>query len=181
MMKGKIIIFIFVVINLLSCNNDAKYIRDIKRLTHQRIFFPNGYVELPCNSHKRLDSLIKQDIKIVSYYGEVVCTSCCAKNLKMWQENIKKIDKDVAFIIVAHSADNNEFMEFSDSLSLEYPLMYYKTNIFGENNNLEDVLAKNRTFLLNKDNKIVLVGEPFGRDQLSKLYKKCIDSLMVQR
>ena len=124
---------------------------------------------------------MRQDIKIVSYYGEVVCTSCCEKNLKRWQDEIKKIDKDVAYIIVAHSSDNKEFMDFADSLSLDFPLMLYKSDIFEKYNNLEDVLARNRTFLLNKDNEIILVGEPFGREKLTKLYARCIDSLKVHK
>ena len=40
-------------------------------------------------------------------------------------------------------------------------------------------MARNKTFLLNKDNEIVLVGEPFGRGKLTQLYKKCIDSLSI--
>lgn len=180
-MRSRFIICMVSIITLLSCNNDAKYIRDIKRLTHQKIEFPLGYEELSCNSQQKLESLTKQDIKIVSYYGEVVCTSCCAKNLKMWQNEIKEIDKDIAYIIVAHCSDKEEFVNFADSLYLDYPLMYYDSDVFGKQNKLEDILARNRTFLLNKDNEIVLVGEPFGREQLSKLYKKCIDSLRVQR
>ena len=68
----------------------------------------------------------------------------------------------------------------TDSISLDLPIMYYNSNEFGESNKLNALLALNRTFLLNKDNKVVLVGEPFGREKLSKLYKKCIDSLMIK-
>ena len=57
--------------------------------------------------------------------------------------------------------------------------MFYDSKIFGEKNNLENVLARNRTFLLNKENEIVLVGEPLGREKLAQLYKKCIDSLSI--
>lgn len=164
-----------------SCSRDSRIAQEVKGLTGQKIEFPKGYVELTCNSQFKLDTLTKQEIKIVSYYGEVVCTPCCAKNLKIWQNEIKEIDKDIAYIIVAHSPDKEEFVNFADSLYLDYPLMYYDSDVFGKQNKLEDILARNRTFLLNKDNEIVLVGEPFGREQLSKLYKKCIDSLRVQR
>jgi hypothetical protein len=58
--------------------------------------------------------------------------------------------------------------------------MYYDSKVFGEKNNLEEVLARNRTFLLNKENKIILVGEPIGREKLTQLYKKCIDSLFIE-
>ena len=176
----RMFIILIVVVTILACNNDARYIRDIKMLTHQKIDFPEGYVELACNSQTTLDSLLNQDLKIVSYYGDVVCTPCCAKTLKRWQGEIKNLDENISFIIVAHSVDNKKFSVFTDSLCLDYPIMLYKTDVFEKTNNLGDVLARNRTFLLNKDNEIILVGEPFDRKQLSELYKKCIDSMRIQ-
>lgn len=67
----------------------------------------------------------------------------------------------------------------TDSLSLDLPLMFYDSSIFEEKNKIKGLLARNRTFLLNKDNEIVLAGEPFGREKLTKLYQKCIDSLNI--
>ena len=117
---------------------------------------------------------------MVSYYGNAVCTSCCAKNLRMWQDEIQRIDKDVAYIVVVQSYEGLDFLNFTDSLTLDFPVMFYDSDVFGETNKLDDILARNRTFLLNRDNEIVLVGEPFGREKLSKLYKRCIDSLRVK-
>ena len=45
---------------------------------------------------------------------------------------------------------------------------------------LKGKLACNKTFLLNKDNEIVLVGEPFGREKITKLYQKYIGSLNIE-
>ena len=55
--------------------------------------------------------------------------------------------------------------------------MYYESDAFSEKNNLGYKLARNKTFLLNKDNEIILVGEPFGHEKLTRLYKKYIDSI----
>ena len=117
-MNKSFAVLIVVVTLLLACNSEAKYIRDIKRLTHQTIDFPKGYVELTCNSQMRLDSLIQKDVKIVSYYGDIVCTSCCAKSLKRWQDEIKEIDENVAFVIIARSVDNKAVEVFSNSLDV---------------------------------------------------------------
>lgn len=163
-----------------SCKNDVRFIREIERLSHQRIEFPEGYIELSCGSSLRLDSLIRKDIKIVSYYGNAVCTACCAKNLLLWQDEIQRIDEDIAYIVVVQSYEGMNFLNFADSLTLNFPIMFYDSDIFEEANKLDDILARNRTFLLNKDNEVILVGEPFGREKLSKLYKRCIDSIRVQ-
>lgn len=43
-----------------SCVNEEKYIQEIKQMSHREIVFPNGYIELRCNSSLKLDSLLKQ-------------------------------------------------------------------------------------------------------------------------
>ncbi len=175
-MKNSIFFVVFVVGSLFSCVKKDRIRSEIEMLSNQKVSFVNSFVELRCNSNVQLDSLLKKEIKIVSYISDISCSSCGVKTLKIMQREIKKIDDRIAYIIVLYS-DNQSFLEMADSLSLDLPLMYYDSKIFGEKNNLEEVLARNRTFLLNKDNEIILVGEPLGRGELTQLYKKCIDSL----
>lgn len=177
-MKTRLLYSIVVACLLLSCDKKERIASEIEMLSKQSISFVDGFVELPCNSEVKLDSLLKKDVKIVSYLTNISCTSCGVKTLKIWQEELKKIDKRAACVVVVHSEDP-EFRKMTDSLSLDLPLMYYDSKIFGEKNKLEDVMARNRTFLLNKDNKIILVGEPIGREKLTQLYKRCIDSLSI--
>lgn len=177
-MKTRFFYSVMVACLLLSCGKKERIASEIEMLSKQSISFVDGYVELPCNSEVKLEDLMRKDVKIVSYLTNISCTSCGVKTLRIWQEELQKIDKRVACVIVVHSEDP-EFRKLADSLSLDLPLMYYDSKIFGEENNLEEVLARNRTFLLNKENKIILVGEPFGREKLTQLYKKCIDSLSI--
>lgn len=173
--KNKIIIAIMILLS--SCNNDDRIVNEIKVLTHRKISFVDGYNEFQCNCNISLDSLISQDLKIITYIDNISCTSCGIKTLKMLQKEIKLIDKDIAYIIVLHSENKDKFLKMTETLSLEYPIMYYQSNIFEKKNNLEGIFAKNKTFLLNKNNEIVIVGEPFGREKLTNLYRKTIDSL----
>lgn len=161
-----------------SCNKKNRIANEIESLFNHKITFITGYNELRCNSNIALDSLIKKDIKVISYINEMPCSSCGIKMLKLWQRKIKEIDENIAYITVVYS-DNQSFVNMLDTLSLDFPLMHYDSKIFSEVNNLEGLLAQNRTFLLNKHNEVVLVGEPFGMNNLSRLYKKCIDSLSV--
>lgn len=93
-----------------------------------------------------------------------------------WIDNVKQIDPDVTYLIIVQTEEEDILFRSIDSMHLPCPLMYYDTPIFGEVNRL-DVLARNKTFLLNKDNRIVLVGEPFNNERLSLLYKETIASL----
>ncbi len=65
---------------------------------------------------------------------------------------------------------------YADSMHLSVPLLYYDCDVFGRVNEL-DVLARNKTFLLDRDDNIVLVGEPFYNERLSLLYKRMVKSL----
>ena len=47
-----------------------------------------------------------------------------------------------------------------------------------KNNKLTNILARNRTFLLDAQNHIILVGEPLNNPQLWKLYKNRIQTLI---
>ena len=177
-MKNRILFIGKVVVFLFSCAKKERISSEIEMLSNHKISFVDGFVELQCNSNVQLDSLLNKDIKIISYISNISCSACGVKTLKIMQREMKNIDDRIAYIIVLYS-DNQSFLEMTDSLSLDLPLMFYDSKIFGEKNNLENVLARNRTFLLNKENEIVLVGEPLGREKLAQLYKKCIDSLSI--
>ncbi len=164
-------------LSFFSCSNKSRVIKELEELHGKKIVFVEGFKEIPCNSDMKLDTLLRKKIKIVSYINDISCSPCAIKNLKLWQSEIKALNRDVAYIIVLHS-DNHSFTDMIDSVSLSYPLMYYDSKIFGEKNNLEELLARNRTFLLDKDDKVIVIGEPFGMKAVSKLYKKCIDSLL---
>lgn len=53
----------------------------------------------------------------------------------------------------------------------------YDSNVFSIENHIEDISAFNRTFLLDRENKIVLTGEPFNKEKLAALYRKTIASI----
>ena len=176
-MPYNIVRIVAICLLLLSCSNGSKHCDEIKRLYYQEIYFPKGYVEIKCKSSFFMDSMLNNNIKIITYVDDIICTSCLANELNIWQNEIKKIDTEVPYIIVVCSGTDNDFVAFADSLSITYPIMCYKTDVFGICNNLSDILDRNKTFLLNEDNRVILVGEPFGRKKLSKLYKRCIDSV----
>lgn len=175
----KCIFFIMIALLLVSCNNDDRIVTEIKELSHRKILFPDGYIELSCNSKFSLEEQIKKDVKIITYMDNISCTQCGIKTLKLWQNEIKRINKYVTYIIILHSDYDDSIFEMTKNISSDFPLMYYKSNIFESKNNLKGILSCNKTFLLNKDNEIVLVGEPFGREKLAKLYQKHIDSLNI--
>lgn len=177
MKQSKEMVISFVLLAFLcSCNNNDRLIKEVQALSGRKITFPTGYESLSYHESLSVDSLLTKDIKMVSYIDDFPCTSCGVKMLHAWIEEVKEIDPEVAYVIVVQTQEKNVLFENIDSMRLPCPLMYYDTSVFDEVNEL-DVLARNKTFLLNKENRIVLVGEPFGNEKLTQLYRKTIASL----
>lgn len=175
-LNGYILRYCILVLVFCSCNNNDRISNEVRDLYGRKIAFPDGYVSLSYHDSVSVDSLLTKDVKLVSYIDNLPCTSCGVKMLHAWIEEVKEIDPEVAYVIVVQTQEKNVLFENIDSMRLPCPLMYYDTSVFGEANKL-DILARNKTFLLNKENKIVLVGEPFGNEKLTQLYKKTIASL----
>ncbi len=162
-----------------SCNNNDRLVKEVRALSGREILFPKGYCSLSYQNSMPIDSLLATDIKIVSYINDLPCTSCGVRMLHTWIEQVKQIDPEVAYVIVVQTPQKDVLFNNIDSMRLPYPLLYYEDSVFGEVNKL-DVLARNKTFLLDKKNRIVVVGEPFGNEKLSQLYKKAIASLKME-
>lgn len=161
---------------LFSCNNDNRIIHEISTMIGRRITFPEDYLWIPPHQAQRAEKYLKEDIKVITFIDNLSCTDCGIKALHYWVAEMKKIDKDVAYIVIIQTENRDELEMMADLVKQDIPFMLYLTDSFKTNNNL-NVLARNKTFLLNKENKIVLVGEPFGNEKLAQLYKKNIASL----
>lgn len=162
-----------------SCNNEGRIEKEIKALSGRELLFPEGYVSLSYHDSLKVEPLVNADIKIVSYYDNIVCSSCSLNKLKAWVSQADSIDPEIPYLIVIHSNKKEEFVETARQIKLPYPLMFYDSDVFKVENKL-DVLDQNRTFLLDKNNKIVLVGEPFSLPRLADLYKKQIQKMKVE-
>jgi len=147
----------------------------IKNMYNRKISFPVGYVSLSCDDTTfSVDSLLKKDIKMVSYIDDLPCTSCGIRKLNKWIATVDCLDRDLPYIIIVRSSDKELLFKSIDTMQLSRPLMFYDTPVFGQKNKLEEVVARNKTFLLNKENRIILVGEPFYNKKLFSLYKRTI-------
>lgn len=176
-MRLNVALYVISIALLLACNRNNRNVCDVEKMLNKTIIFPDDYIELSCNSAKSFDSLMNQDLKIVSYMDNVYCSPCIVKTLRIWQEEIRRIDENLAYIIVIHSDESGGFIGLSDTLTLKYPILFYDSSSFAEQNHLTGLLARNRTFLLNKRNEVMLVGEPFGKSDLTNLYVKRISEL----
>ena len=170
-MKSKVLLLSFIMLFLCSCKNTSRIKNEIETLMGRRIEFLDGYHVLSAN--ETLDFCDNGKIKVVSYIEDVKCTECTIKMLNKWIECVNSMSSDVEYVIVLADVDTDIFDKQIKCLKKKCSVISYDTDAFKMHNNL-NVLARNRTFLLNDKNEIVLVGEPFGNEKMKLLYSEAI-------
>jgi len=113
--------------------------------------------------------------KIFTYIDSIGCSSC-QLGMFDWYALIdlcKLQHFDVSFLFVVHSSDFTHFDSEVLSFQFDYPIIYDYQNQFDKLNNFPPLPF--RTFLLNKDNKVILTGTPINNPEMWKLYKKEIE------
>ncbi len=131
------------------------------------------------------DTVIAEDkntcFKIVVFADSLGCQPC---NLRLGElglkvREIKYINENVHFVIIVQNSDYHSFEHDAHHNIPDFPFVYDPTGLFLTVNDLPD---DNRfhSFLLDRNNKILLVGNPLGNDNLWELYKRQIRELTAK-
>lgn len=174
---GALILFIFIICLFIpSCkhkNNES--LRTVKELYQKKIFLP---LDLPKYCQGKIDTTSLQlynCYKIITY----IDSSCqiCLNDLPYWEELITKFQKyNVKFIIIignisleSFKSPENVINDFNYPLYLDQNGTYIRTNYVPDQTSL-------KTFLLDKNNRVLLTGSPLMSDDIYSLYENVLDS-----
>lgn len=119
-------------------------------------------------------------IKVLVYVSRQLCTPCFGNYLSATTEFINKFSSDsVQYICVMYPRPIKEIQEAMDSLELPHTLVIYdKEDLYLKKNSLEKYTDMFRTFLLDKNDRVVLVGDPLRNAEIQKLYNEKIRELI---
>lgn len=178
-MKG-ILLFCLLLLGI-GCTNNEKL--QIIYLTGKQIQIDTSYQSFSVRDEEpSLKSALhefEKPIKIITYMDRSSCTQCAMQILIEWNNLVKEVESDsVGFVIIIYPTDKIELKTALSALKLQNSLLYDTNNNFLKDNKLTNILARNRTFLLDKNNKIILVGEPLNKTKLWELYKNSIQTLI---
>ena len=119
---------------------------------------------------------------IVAYYDEKGCTPCKLKELVVWKSMLREIESEVGqklrFDLIVQSGPRFRSLEVDlEAYKFPYSIYFDTQDDFERRNpNLpEDPLF--HVFLLDRDNRVVLVGSPVGNPKMWELYKSTIARL----
>jgi hypothetical protein len=172
----------FIAICLFSCRKDGEgRVHATKIVTEwigKEVRFPKG---VPCVSMGKDTAhidLYSDNYKIMLYVDSLGCTSCRLK-LSTWKKIIEEsdtvfnINPEFVFFFQPKKTDEKELLHIFRQNGFRHPVFIDKDNEIGKLNNfLSD--PEYQCFLLDKDNKVMMVGNPALNRGIWALFKKVI-------
>jgi len=182
MNKHLIGISAFIVFCLSSCANDRQKkeaIKIVKEWIGKEIKFPQG---ISCTSTGRdttCVNLYSDNFKIVIYVDSLGCTSCRLK-LSEWKKIMKESDSvfvrkpEFIFFFQPKKRDERELQSIFRGNGFSHPVFIDKENEIGKINPFPSN-PEHQCFLLDKENKVILIGNPSLVSGIWFLYKRVIN------
>ncbi|MDR2911258.1 MAG: hypothetical protein LBV47_07860 [Bacteroidales bacterium] len=166
---------LLVIVVFYSCNSQQKDVKNIVREWQGREIVVPQQIEYKILGRDTLcTDFWNRPYKILTYIDSVGCSSC-QMGLPYWQSLIEIVEHqqlDVAIVFVIHSSNYPLLSTELKAFEFNYPVVYDYDNSFDKLNHFPP--APYRTFLLDKDNKVQLIGSPIDTPQVWELYKKMI-------
>ena len=116
------------------------------------------------------------DYKVVTYIDSVGCTSCKLQ-LPRWKELLTEVDSltggSVPFLFYFHPKDVKELRYLTRREGFVYPVCFDGKDDFNRLNSFPGEMMF-QTFLLDKENKVVAIGNPVLNPKVKELYVRLI-------
>lgn len=165
---------IILLLFLFSCQDKKK--EEIKHLISKwqgkEIQFPQDMVFMRFNSDTIYHTIPNSSHKVLVYVDSIGCTSCKLQ-LPRWKELIQYIDstsqETVPFLFFFHPNDKNEIRYLRKREGFNTPVCFDQSDKL---NQLNHFPTDNRyqTFLLDKANKVLIIGNPIHNSNIKDLY-----------
>ncbi len=177
-MRNKILIQIIISITLL-CGCEDNISRVVRKMHGKEISFKwnNQYV---------LDDTIifnytpTSPIKVVSYIDTTLCSRCLETYFDVVKDYIKQINSDsVLFMCIFQHRSIEEIQPLlKDKEMSNISIVVDTDNLYLTTNSLDKYTSMFASFLLDKNNCVVLVGDPLRSSSVRELYDKKIKAML---
>ena len=117
-------------------------------------------------------SFADAEYKIVTYIDSVGCTSCKLQ-LPRWKEFMHEVDSlaqgKVPFVFYFHPKDVKELRYITRRDAFTYPVCFDEKDDFNALNRFPSDMTF-QSFLLNRENKVIAIGNPVHNPKVKELY-----------
>ena len=115
---------------------------------------------------------VDADYKVVTYIDSVGCTSCKLQ-LPRWKKLVEEVDSltggSVPFLFYFHPKDLKELRYYTRRDDFTYPVCFDEKDELNQQNQFPSDMTFH-TFLLDRDNKVVAMGNPVLNPKVKELY-----------
>lgn len=171
-MKFRFLIFIVLIIIIYSCNNRNKKIKgELTQIIGKKIELIDTLSNYSIDKGLYKEVILPQ-MKIISYI-DGSCGSCLY-SLANWKELISSNEfKNISFRLYVKTYNLKQLTLILKEIDFQYPIVVDYQNQFYQKNHIQDEINY-ETFLVDKDNNILLVGNPLFSNEIKKLYLEVV-------
>lgn len=179
----RILLILLSLIVLISCEESRRdeIARLIKEWDGKEVRFPERPI-FTIQGKDTVDfSFCDAEYKVVSYIDSIGCISCKLQ-LDRWMSFIHEVDSltngGVPFVFCFHTSDIKEIRRVTWKYNFKYPVFLDEKGTFYALNRLPDDMDF-QTFLLDKGNRIIAIGNPILNPNVKELYLEKLASVEV--
>ncbi|WFE86599.1 DUF1573 domain-containing protein [Parabacteroides chongii] len=176
-----ILLYIVLIAAFFSCNSEQKEKeQQIAQLVNEwqgkQIVFPENAIFTRYLTDTTDFQIPQSDYKIIIYVDSTGCTSCKLKPAK-WKELIQHFDsvtqEEIPFLFFFHPKDIEKLHNTLIIENFDYPVCIDLNDQLNKLNLFPTDIAFH-TFLLDKNNKVIVLGNPIANPAIKDLYLKQI-------
>ena len=180
----RLLYILFLLFLLAACRENKKeqFARLVQEWQGKEIVFPQDMVFTRFVTEQVEYRIPDAEYKVLIYVDSTGCTSCKLQ-LPKWKELIAHVDSatngSIPFIFVFQSKDDRELRYILKCDNFDRPVCIDRNNRFNSSNRFpQDITFQ--TFLLDKDNKVKVIGNPVHNLAVRDLYLKQITGMQYQ-
>lgn len=168
------IIGLFLCLILASCKDaNRKYAESIwQEWEHKEVLFPEHLVFSIYGKDTVNYSIKDSEYKIVTYVDSVGCTSC-KLHLPRWADLIQQVDSafphSVEFLFFFFPKDGRDIYHTLRMEKFHHPVCMDESDSFNKLNHFPSNV-RFQTFLLDRDNKVLAIGNPVHNPKIKEIY-----------
>lgn len=160
--SSKVLSFLFVAFLpfMLSC--ESREVKEIKKMLNRRLDLDGAYLFFD-SCMKYTERPGNNSIRIVTTVSYNYCYECMFKPLYALEtivSNDSILLDNITILAFVDSINIEEAQETLSKLKLKSVIAIDKEKEFSKKNNLDELLHRNRTFVIDKNDRIVFVGNP---------------------
>ena len=180
---NKLITYIAALFALSGCSNSSQK-NEIAKVVEgwqgKFIKFPEKFIDFV--SEDTLD-ISKADFTILTYIDSAGCTGCKMK-LPLWREFLNSVNTisvaDIQALMVVHTNDTSKLRNLLERYPYDYDFaVYIDTDDNVNKHNLFPTGTIYQTFLLDRNKKVVAIGNPTLSPAIATVYKSIVSGKRI--